>query len=445
MKYLIEGGKTLSGSIAVSGSKNAVLPILAATIITGKKTILHNCPDISDVACTIEILRYLGYDVTMENNTIVVDSGFDAKPEVPASLMRKLRSSIVFLGAFINRFGMAKIAYPGGCELGKRPIDIHLSMLAQMGVTVRADEDHILCSAPRLTGGEYRLSFPSVGATENVMIAALIADEPVIIKNPAKEPEIKELQNFLNAAGAKIEGAGTDTIRITPTNTFHDCEYTVASDRIEAATYMAAAAATESVLTLTNAPCGDLKAITDTLEKMGVYIMMTDAHTLTVIPPKRLKPVNMIATMPHPGFPTDAQAILMAALLRADGASMIVENIFENRYNHVEEFVKMGADITLCGNTATITGVKRLRGCEVYAKDLRAGAALMIAALCAEGETLINDVHHIARGYEKMPEKLRAAGARIQCIAPKEPNDRLFRPTLSEGRILRPLAQPAQG
>ncbi len=431
MKYLIEGGNRLSGNLAVSGSKNAVLPILAATIITGKKTILHNCPDISDVRCTIDILTYLGCCVEREHDTLTVDSTCAGTSQVPPELMRKLRSSIIFLGAFINRFGSAGISYPGGCELGKRPIDIHLSVLSRMGVQIQEDEEHIFCNAPDVKGGEYRLSFPSVGATENVMIAALIADSPVTVKNPAKEPEIVELQNFLNAAGANISGAGTDTIRIVPQKTFRDCEYTVCSDRIEAATYMFTAAATGSVLTLTNAPLRDLDKITSTLEKMGVYVIPRSPNTLTVIPPKRLKPVNLIATMPHPGFPTDAQAILMAALLKANGTSMIVENIFENRYNHVGEFIKMGADICVSNNTAVVKGVNHLFGATVHAKDLRAGAALVIAALSAEGTTCIHDVHHICRGYENLIGKLQSVGARAKILSDTEPNTFSARQLLS--------------
>ena len=441
MKYLIEGGKELSGSIPVSGSKNAVLPILAATIITGKKTILHNCPDISDVRCTIDILKHLGYTVEQKGNTLTVDSACEGTPQVPPELMRKLRSSIIFLGAFINRFGSAQISYPGGCELGKRPIDIHLSVLSQMGVLIQEDKTHISCEAPVLKGGEYRLAFPSVGATENVMIAALIADSEVIVKNPAKEPEIVELQNFLNTAGANISGAGTDTICINPQRNFHDCEYTVRSDRIEAATYMLAAAATGSVLTLTNAPVRDLDKITATLNEMGAYVISKEPTSLTVIPPKRLKPVNLIATMPHPGFPTDAQAILMAALLKAEGSSMIVENIFENRYNHVGEFLKMGADISVSKNTAKIKGVKELVGTTVYAKDLRAGAALVIAALSAKGTTLIHDVHHIARGYENMIGKLQKVGANAKVISVREQNDMHSRQILPSEPALQLLTQ----
>ncbi len=421
MRYLIEGGRKLSGTVPISGSKNAVLPILAATIITGKKTVLHNCPDISDVRCTVDILRYLGYHVSVEQGTITVDSGFEAKPEVPPELMRKLRSSIIFLGAFINRFGYANISYPGGCELGKRPIDIHLSTLSQMGVRISEDETGISCKAPTIKSGEYTLSFPSVGATENVMIAALQAEGPVIIRNPAREPEIVDLQNFLNTAGACISGAGTDTLQILPAKNFSDCEYRVSSDRIEAATYLCAAAATGSTIQLTNAPVADLEKIIATLEEMGVYVIPRSKNILTVTAPIRLKPVNLIATMPHPGFPTDAQAIVMAALLRAKGTSMIVENIFENRYNHVGELKKMGADITISGNTARIRGVNTLHGANVRAGDLRAGAALVIAALSSEGQTAIDDVHHIERGYENIIVKLRSLGVKAEIAVNAEP------------------------
>ena len=422
MKYLIEGGRKLSGTVKISGSKNAVLPILAATIITGKKTVLHNCPRISDVDCTIDILRHLGYEITVDGTTVTVDSSKESTPEVPRELMERLRSSIIFLGAFINRFGYAKLYPPGGCELGKRPIDIHLCVLSEMGVNITEENCRICCHTPKLSGGEYRFSFPSVGATENVMIAALRADGPVTLKNPAKEPEIVDLQNFLRAAGADISGAGTDTIRIIPTQEFHDCEYTVCSDRIETATYMAVAAATGSTLTLTNAPLRDITKMTEALEQMGVYVIPKLPDVVTVIAPRQLKPLNMITTMPHPGFPTDAQALLMAALLKAQGSSMIVENIFENRYNHVEELKKMGAAIFVNGNTATINGVPVLHGAEVYAKDLRAGASLVIAALCAEGRSLIHNVHHIERGYENMIEKLQKIGANVQMLTESEQN-----------------------
>ncbi len=421
MRYLIEGGRKLSGTVPISGSKNAVLPILAATIITGKKTVLHNCPDISDVRCTVDILKYLGYHVTVNEDTITVDSGFQAKPQVPSELMRKLRSSIIFLGAFINRFGYANISYPGGCELGKRPIDIHLSLLSQMGVQIQEGANGISCTAPFIKSGEYRLTFPSVGATENVMIAALKADGPVIVKNPAREPEIVDLQNFLNQAGACISGAGTDTLYILPATEFTDCEYRIRSDRIEAATYLSAAAVTGSIIQLTNAPVEDLGRNIAALEEMGVYIIPHSKTDLTVMAPNRLKPVNIVATMPHPGFPTDAQAILMATLLRAKGTSMIVENIFENRYNHVEELKKMGAHISVSGNTAKIHGVTKLHGATVRAKDLRAGAALMIAALSAEGKTIIDDVYHIERGYENMIVKLRSLGVRAEILPKAEP------------------------
>ena len=442
MKYLIEGGKKLSGTVRISGSKHAVLPILAATIITGKKTTLHNCPDISDVHCTIDILRYLGYSVTMDGSTIIVDSSKDGNPEVPPELMTRLRSSIIFLGAFIHRFGYAKLSRPGGCELGKRPIDIHLSMLSQMGAEIEETDNRIYCQTSGLHGGEYRFSFPSVGATENIMIASLKADGPVVLKNAAKEPEVADLANFLNTAGAKILGAGTDTIRITPIDSFSDCDYTVCSDRIEAATYMAIGAATASTLTLTNAPCKDLKRMSEALEQMGVYVIEKLPDTVTVIPPKRLKPVNMITTLPHPGFPTDAQALLMASLLKAQGSSMIVENIFENRYNHVEELKKLGASIRVKGNTAKIDGVSALHGACVTAGDLRAGAALVIAALSAEGKTLIENVHHIERGYENMIEKLRLIGAKAEIITDiPEQNEACESQTITTENIL-PLTQP---
>ena len=413
MKYLIKGGQRLLGNVRISGSKNAVLPILAATIVTRKKSVIHNCPDISDVHCTIEILRYLGCNVTFNDGTVTVDSSGDIEKAVPSSLMTKLRSSIIFLGAFINRSKSALLSYPGGCELGARPIDIHLSMLKEMGVLVREDSGNITCYAKKLKGGVYTLPFPSVGATENIMLASLIADGQVIIKNPAKEPEIIDLQSFLNACGANVSGAGTDTIIIEKMGNYTNCEYTVSSDRIEAATYMAISAATGSTLKLENAPCKDLDSMITVLNAMGVYTISDGVENITVISPKNLKPLGIIATMPYPGFPTDAQAILMSTLLRAKGSSMVVENIFEKRYNHIPELVKMGANIITDGNTAKVHGVDALHGAKVQAKDLRAGAALIIAALCADGETEISEVHHISRGYENIVGKLRNIGADI--------------------------------
>lgn len=414
MKYLIKGGKKLSGTVRISGSKNAVLPILAATIITGKKSIIHNCPNISDVLCTIEILRYLGCYVDFRDGTLTIDSSGPIKESVPSELMSKLRSSIIFLGAFINRCRSAEISYPGGCELGARPIDIHLSVLKELGVKVTEEVGKISCVAKDLKEGEYKLLFPSVGATENVMIASLIVDGTVIIKNAAKEPEIIDLQNFLNASGATISGAGTDTIVIEKMKEYNDVTYTVLSDRIEAATYMAVAAATGSTIKLENAPVNDLDSIITMLKAMGVYVVPNGKSELTIIAPSRLRPLDIVTTMPHPGFPTDAQAILMATLLKAKGSSMIVENIFERRYNHIPELIKMGADIAVNGNTAKISGVEKLSGAVVAAKDLRAGASLIIAALQAEGETVIYDVHHIDRGYENIVGKLRNIGADIR-------------------------------
>jgi UDP-N-acetylglucosamine 1-carboxyvinyltransferase len=419
MKYLIEGGRKLFGTIRISGSKNAVLPILAAGIVTGKKSIIHNCPDISDVRYTIEILKCLGCDVVFKDGTITVDSSGEIAETVPEALMKKLRSSIILLGAIMNRRSAAQIAPPGGCELGKRPIDIHIKVLREMGAVIDVDKDggRITYSVDGLRGGEYTFSFPSVGATENIMIASLIADGAVTIKNPAKEPEIVDLQNFLNACGANITGAGTDAIIIEPqAGEYMDCEYTVLSDRIEAATYMAATVATGSTVKFENAPCNYLDSISAVFSAMGAHILKHSPSEMTVIAPKKLKPVGIITTKPHPGFPTDAQAILMASLLRAKGGSMIVENIFENRYNHIPELQKMGANIKIDGNAVTVYGVEKLYGTQVSAKDLRAGASLIIAALCADGETVISDTHHISRGYENIVGKLKGIGAQIKII-----------------------------
>ena len=414
MKYLIRGGQRLFGSVRISGSKNAVLPILAASVVTGKKSIIHNCPDISDVRITIEILKHLGCEASFSDNTAIIDSSGIIDYNVPAELMGKLRSSIIFLGAFINRFKEARISHPGGCELGERPIDIHLALLREMGVTIEDTNGEITYRYDNLNEGVYTLSFPSVGATENIMIAALHANGTVIIKNPAKEPEIVDLQNFLRACGVNISGAGTDRIIVEPTCEYQDCEYTVTSDRIEAATYMAMATATGGTVRLENAPCKDLDSIITMISAMGVHVLKNSESELTVFAPSHLKPLDIITTKPHPGFPTDAQAILMATLLKAKGSTIIVENIFERRYNHIPELIRMGANIDAGGKTAKVHGVKKLHGADVIATDLRAGASLIIAALCADGDTHISDVHHIERGYENIVGKLQILGADIR-------------------------------
>lgn len=414
MNYIVHGGRKLQGEIPVSGSKNAVLPILAAAAATRRKCIIHNCPRLSDVASTIRILQYIGCNVIYDSGTLAINAQNASSMPVPKELMSALRSSVIFLGSFIALDKKADISYPGGCELGKRPIDIHIDILRQMGVNIIDENCYLKCSADRIQGGEYTLPFPSIGATENIILASLSAESTVTIRNAANEPEIKELANFLNRAGADIRGAGTSVITVEPVSEFNDCEYTVCADRIEAATYMAAAAITGSTINIRNAPADHLGSIIRTFEKMGCRILALK-DGLTIISPNRLNPVDMVSTSPYPGFPTDAQPVLMAALLNSKGVSMMVENIFESRFNHVDELRKLGAGINIFGNTAKIRGnLKEMYGGTVYARDLRAGAALIVAALGIDDKVIVADTHHIIRGYENITEKLYNLGADIK-------------------------------
>ncbi len=413
MKYIINGGKELKGSVKISGSKNAVLPILATTVVTKKKSIIHNCPRLSDVASTIRILQYLGCRVCYDKGTLAVDSSESVIKEVPKELMSALRSSIIFLGSFIAVKGNGTICYPGGCELGKRPIDIHIDILRKMGANLTEKDGCLDFDAENIKGGEYTLPFPSIGATENIILASLASKEDVIIKNVAKEPEIIELAEFLNCAGAIVEGAGSEKIIVRKDKNFRDCEYTVRSDRIECATYMAAAAVTGSTVKIENAPCNDMRSTITAFEQAGCKIL-EKGNDITFISPKKLKATDMISTLPYPGFPTDAQPVVTSALLNAKGTSMIVENIFEKRFNHVNELRKLGANINVFGNTLKITGnIDEMKGGVVKAGDLRAGASLIVAALGIKDKVVVEDTHHIIRGYENITQKLKNLGADI--------------------------------
>lgn len=414
MKYIINGGKKLEGSVRISGSKNAVLPVLATTAITKKRSIIHNCPRLSDVASTIRILQFLGCRVCYDKGTLAVDSSESEIKEVPQSLMSALRSSVIFLGSFTAERGTGSIRYPGGCELGKRPIDIHIDILRQMGAKLTENDGCLNFDAKNIRGGEYVLPFPSVGATENIILASLAADDDVVIKNAAKEPEIIELADFLNCAGAVVEGAGSEKIVVRKEKCFRDCEYTVRPDRIECATYMAAAAVTGSTISIENAPCADMRSTLNAFEQAGCEILER-GNGVTFISPQKLKAADMISTAPYPGFPTDAQPVVTSALLNARGTSMIVENIFEKRFNHINELRKLGANINVFGNTLKITGsLENMHGGTVQAMDLRAGASLIVAGLGIKGRVIVEDTHHIIRGYEGITEKFRALGADME-------------------------------
>ncbi len=411
-KLKIEGGFPLAGSLRVQGAKNAILPILAASILNGGKTVLFDCPYISDVEISERILRELGVTTKREAETFMVDSSSLNGYEISEDLMREMRSSIVFLGAILAKMGRARLSMPGGCELGPRPIDLHLKALRQMGVIVVEEHGFMDCHAEKLHGAKIYLDFPSVGATENIMLAAVLAEGETVIANAAKEPEIVDLQDFLNSMGAKITGAGGSVICIEGVKKLHDAEYRIMPDRIVAATYLAAACITKSEIELVNVRSTHIESILSVLSDMGSKLFVETTRVIH-IPGKRIHSVGTVRTMPYPGFPTDAQSPFMAVSTLAQGSSIFIENIFESRYKHVGELIRMGADITVDGSVAVVRGVPRLTGARVAAMDLRGGAALAVAALAAEGTTEITGVHYIDRGYERIEENLSSLGAKI--------------------------------
>ena len=408
----ITGGKRLEGTAEVHGAKNSVLPILAASLLARGETVIHNCPDLRDVRAAVRILEHLGAKVRTESTTVTVDSSVISRSDVPHALMREMRSSVIFLGAILTRQGAARLSTPGGCELGPRPIDLHLRALREMGAEIEEDGGSIACVRGDMKGGRIHIDIPSVGATENAMLAALGCSGNTVITNAAREPEIVDLADFLNAMGARIQGAGTPSIEIEPAVLHGGIEYTVIPDRIVAATYLAAAASSGGSLELTGVRPAHLAAVTETLEEMGCVILKSE-DTMHICTPRRLKSARPIVTRPYPGFPTDAQPPIMAASLKAEGTTVFVENIFKNRYRHADELVRMGADIRIVGKVAVVSGVSRLRGAPVSATDLRGGAALIVAALGAEGVTDISDLHHIDRGYDDIAGVLTKLGADV--------------------------------
>lgn len=413
-KYIVEGGRRLSGGLKIHGAKNAALPILAATLVPMTASIIKNCPLLSDVEAAGNILRCLGCGVSRDGDCVTVIPVINHCGEIPDNLVGEMRSSILFLGAIITRFGRAKISYPGGCELGPRPIDMHISALRKMGAVIDEDQGYLDCRVDgKLQGCEISLPFPSVGATENIMIAASLAQGTTVIHNAAREPEIVDLAGYLNACGGKITIDSESTIVIEGVDELKGAEYSVIPDRIATASYMCAAAITGGDLTLKEAQPAHLAAVLPVLEEMGCDIAIS-GNEIRLKSPKRLKAVPHIKTMPYPGFPTDSQAPIMAAVCVAEGSSMFVENIFESRYKHAGELVKMGAKIKLEGRVAVVEGIKNLHSAHVRCTDLRGGAALVIAALAAKGKTVISDIKHIDRGYEKFEENLRALGAVIK-------------------------------
>ncbi len=408
----VNGGNPLYGRVSVQGSKNSVLPILAATLIHKGECVIHNCPDLSDVRCAIKILEHLGAHVEFENATVTVNTENVVCTEIPDSLMREMRSSVIFLGAILSRCGCVTMSYPGGCELGPRPIDLHLAALRELGAEICEQNGKIFCNAKRMYGCDINLSFPSVGATENIMLSAVHCIGRCRILNAAREPEIEDLQNFLVSMGAKIKGAGSSIIEIEGVSKTCDTVHTIIPDRIVAATYLCAAAVCSGDVLVENVYPEHLEAVTGLISECGCLLDIGGDY-IRIIRNGPLYPLKPVRTMPYPGFPTDAQAPLMALATQCDGTTLFIENIFENRYRHVPELIRMGADIRVEGRVAMICGGKSLGGASVISPDLRGGAALVIAALSARGESVISGVSHIDRGYENIELALSELGADI--------------------------------
>ena len=415
-KIIVRGGKRLDGTVKVEGAKNAVLPVLAATLLASDgKSVIRDVPTLSDVYTINEVLRNLNAEVSFENNTVVVDASKALKDEAPFEYVRKMRASVLVMGSLLARNGRARVALPGGCAIGSRPIDQHLKGFEAMGATVKVGNGFIEAEVNgRLQGAKIYLDFPSVGATENIMMAATLAVGTTIIENVAKEPEIVDLANFLNKMGAKVRGAGTGTLRIEGVNVLFGADHNIIPDRIEAGTFMVAAAITGGNVLVKGAVPEHLSSLIAKMEEMGITIR-EEEDGVRVIGTDRLKAVD-IKTMPHPGFPTDMQSQMMALLLRANGTSMITETVFENRFMHVEEFRRMNADIKIEGRSVILNGSSNLQGAEVSATDLRAAAALILTGLVSEGMTRVTELKHLDRGYVDFHGKLARLGADIERI-----------------------------
>ncbi|GEN32060.1 UDP-N-acetylglucosamine 1-carboxyvinyltransferase [Cerasibacillus quisquiliarum] len=412
-KIIVKGGKVLNGTVKVEGAKNAVLPVLAASLLPSKGTsVIHGVPVLADVYTINEVLRNLHADVTFENNTVTVDASKRLLTEAPFEYVRQMRASVLVLGPLLSRYGHAKVAMPGGCAIGSRPIDLHLKGFEAMGAEIHVGNGYVEAKADgRLKGAKIYLDMPSVGATENIIMAAVLAEGQTVIENCAKEPEIIDLANFLNKMGAKIVGAGTETIRIDGVEELHGAEHTVIPDRIEAGTFMVAAAITGGDVFVENAMSEHLRPVIAKLREMGVTVLEKE-NGIRVIGTDQLKATD-IKTLPYPGFPTDMQSQMMALMLCAEGTSVITETVFENRFMHVEEFRRMNAQMKIEGRSVIIEGPVKLQGAEVAATDLRAAAALVLAGLAAENYTRVTELKHLDRGYVDFVEKLAALGADI--------------------------------
>ena len=410
--YIIEGGKKLEGTVKISGSKNASLPILAATILSEKTNKLYNVPQIKDTKTTLEILKLLGCKIKQNSGKIEINSKHITKTEIPEHLMREMRSTVIMAGALLGRFKEVTFSYPGGCDIGSRPIDLHINAFKKLGVEITEEAGFIKCKANKIIGTNIDLDFPSVGATENIILATVLSTGTTTINNAAMEPEIIDMVQFLKKMGAKIQGEGTNQIIIDGVEKLSGVSYNIMPDRIEAGTILCAVAATGGNVTLDNVMPEHLTAVINKLEETGCKIEINNKK-ITLNAPKKLKSID-IKTMTYPGFPTDLQQIFATMLVKASGTSIIVENIFESRYKYISELRKMGAKITVEGKTAIIKGARKINATTVVCTDLRGGAALVIAGLMAKGKSRVENIGYIQRGYEKLENKLGSLGAKIK-------------------------------
>lgn len=414
-KLIIEGGAKARGRVKISGSKNATLPIMAACLLARGECVLHRVPNLEDVLVMEELLRRLGARVVRENGNLIINAENVSSCEVPEELTRRMRASNLVMGALLGRFGKAKVAYPGGCAIGQRPMDIHMKGFRALGYEISEENGFILGRGRQSPGGEILLDFPSVGATENLIMSSVLSDKRTIIRNAAREPEIVDLQNFLNRMGARVRGAGLDVIRIDGVKELSGIEHEVIPDRIEAGTFMVLAAITGGEVVIENAITEHLEPVIAKLREIGAEITKFNGSALRVTGARRLKAADL-KTMPYPGFPTDMQPQMTALLSTAEGTSVVVETIFDNRFMHVHELRRMGAEIKVEGRVAIILGGKQLRGTTVEAADLRAGASLVLAGAAASGQTIIGGVHHIDRGYERLEDKMSELGINIRRV-----------------------------
>ena len=413
-KYIIKGSNKLEGKVKISGSKNAALPIIAASILNAGKTTLYNVPNIHDTQMMFEILKNLGGKVEKKNNKIIIDTSKIKKYEIPEDLMRQMRSSVILAGSLIGKYRKAIFSYPGGCDIGTRPIDLHLKGFEKLGINITKNYGNISCICDKIVGEKIDLDFPSVGATENIMLASCLGEGTTQINNAAREPEIIDLQNFLNKMGAKIQGAGSNKIQIEGVKKLNDVSYNIMPDRIETGTFLCAAAMSQGNIIIENTNINHITPIISKLEEANCKLKL-EKDKIELKAPKKLKALE-IRTMPYPGFPTDMQSIFVSMLTIAKGTSIIVENIFESRYKFTQELIRMGAKITIEGKSAIVKGTRKLYGANVNATDLRGGAALVLAGIVAKGETTIENIEYILRGYENLNKKLENLGVNIKMV-----------------------------